>query len=178
MRDSIPKHRMTSIYGILSGTWAVRSAKIVICCYEAHCIAIVLTKLYSAVLRFCLHIQLLCVRFVSLCLHILLSRKRFCLHIQLLCCRFVSLCLHILLSRKRFCLHIQLSCDLFSCTYLRLVSCCAYAFVYIFSYGASAFVYIYTISLAIAIWQSRQVGCQLANIEGATCPRTYMVYIP
>jgi hypothetical protein len=30
----------------------------------------------------------------------------------------------------------------------------------------------------IAIWQSRQVSCQLDNIEGATCPRTYMVYIP
>jgi hypothetical protein len=31
--------------------------------------------------------------------------------------------------------------------------------------------------LCIAIWQSRQVSCQLANIEGATCPRTYMVFI-
>jgi hypothetical protein len=30
----------------------------------------------------------------------------------------------------------------------------------------------------VAIWQSRQVSCQLDNIEGATCPRTYMVYIP
>jgi hypothetical protein len=27
----------------------------------------------------------------------------------------------------------------------------------------------------IAIWQSRQVSCQLDNIEGATCPRTYRV---
>jgi hypothetical protein len=32
--------------------------------------------------------------------------------------------------------------------------------------------------ITIAIWQSRQVSCQLANIEGATCPWTYMVYIP
>jgi hypothetical protein len=31
--------------------------------------------------------------------------------------------------------------------------------------------------LVIAIWQSRQVSCQLDNIEGATCPRTYMVYM-
>jgi hypothetical protein len=32
--------------------------------------------------------------------------------------------------------------------------------------------------IRIAIWQSRQVSCLLANIEGVTCPRTYMVYIP
>jgi hypothetical protein len=29
----------------------------------------------------------------------------------------------------------------------------------------------------IGIWQYRLVSCQLFNIEGATCPRTYMVYI-
>jgi hypothetical protein len=34
------------------------------------------------------------------------------------------------------------------------------------------------IYIHIAIWQSRQVSCQLDNIEGTTCPRTYMVYIP
>jgi hypothetical protein len=32
--------------------------------------------------------------------------------------------------------------------------------------------------IIIVIWQSRQVSSQLAHIEGATCPRTYMVYIP
>jgi hypothetical protein len=30
--------------------------------------------------------------------------------------------------------------------------------------------------LKIAIWQSRQVSCQLDNIEGATCPRTWYIY--
>jgi hypothetical protein len=32
--------------------------------------------------------------------------------------------------------------------------------------------------LRIAKWQYRQDSCLLANIEGASCPRTYMVYIP
>jgi hypothetical protein len=31
--------------------------------------------------------------------------------------------------------------------------------------------------ICIGIWQYRLVSCQLFNIEGATCPRTYMVYI-
>jgi hypothetical protein len=29
----------------------------------------------------------------------------------------------------------------------------------------------------IGMWQYRLVSCQLFNIEGATCPRTYMIYI-
>jgi hypothetical protein len=33
-----------------------------------------------------------------------------------------------------------------------------------------------TLAPSIGIWQYRQVSCQLFNIEGATCPRTYLVY--